>query len=166
VSVVPQFLPASTIIQYNPIAQSALGTQFRTHSFFFNDAWRAGNHVTLNLGLRWDKNHARTAAATSLRTTARGARAWASCGIQRRWPVVGYGSFAKYVAGISSSIADSSTAAAIRRRCSGVSGAGDHPAGTASLVPTDQAIQQLFNWFFGAGGTKMAPSASSVPASR
>ena len=40
--VYPQWLPgASTILQYNPIATSSLGTAFRTHSVFYNDQWRA-----------------------------------------------------------------------------------------------------------------------------
>ena len=33
------------------------GTNFRTHSAFFNDAWRMNGNLTANLGLRWDKNH-------------------------------------------------------------------------------------------------------------
>ena len=33
------------------------GSNFRTHSLFFNDAWRVGSQLTANLGVRWDKNH-------------------------------------------------------------------------------------------------------------
>ena len=56
-TIYPQWNPgSSTILQYNPIALSSLGTNFRSNSLFFNDNWRLHN-VTLNLGVRWDKNH-------------------------------------------------------------------------------------------------------------
>ena len=42
---------------FNPIFVDSLGTAFRTHSLFFNDNLRYGDHFTFNLGVRWDKNH-------------------------------------------------------------------------------------------------------------
>ena len=32
------------------------GSDFRTHSVFFNDSWRVNNRLTANLGVRYDKN--------------------------------------------------------------------------------------------------------------
>src|SRR5262245_59567643 len=57
--VIPKFIGSddTTLIQYNPIPLATLGSNFRTHSLFFNDAWRVNNRVTANLGVRWDKNH-------------------------------------------------------------------------------------------------------------
>ena len=53
----PQFLgDGTTIIQWNPIPLSSRGSNFRTHSAFFNDAARLSDRLTLNLGVRWDKN--------------------------------------------------------------------------------------------------------------
>src|SRR5262249_621672 len=52
----------STFIQNDPIALSSNGTDRLTHSLFVNDAWRASNRVTFNLGLRWDKTHGEDAA--------------------------------------------------------------------------------------------------------
>src|SRR5215471_9476404 len=53
--VIPKFIGSddTTLIQYNPIPLATLGSNFRTHSLFFNDAWRVSNRVTTNLGLRW-----------------------------------------------------------------------------------------------------------------
>ena len=51
----------STYIINYPISQASLGTNFRTHSLFFNDSWAAGSHFTFNLGLRWDKNNGKDA---------------------------------------------------------------------------------------------------------
>ena len=57
--VIPKFIGSddTTLIQYNPIPSLSEGSNFRTHSLFFNDAWRVGSHLTANLGVRWDKNH-------------------------------------------------------------------------------------------------------------
>ena len=55
--VYPSWTPgSSTVIQWNPIDAASLGTAFRTHSLFVNDQWRLNDRLTVNLGLRWDKN--------------------------------------------------------------------------------------------------------------
>jgi hypothetical protein len=111
--VFPKFLgDNTTIIQYNPIPTQSLGSNFRTHSLFFNDAWRVSNHLTANLGIRWDKNHGLDQAGNLV--TKDGAFSprlgviWDPTGIGT-WAITG--SFAKYVAAISNSIADQSSAA-------------------------------------------------------
>src|SRR5262249_55633215 len=102
----------STIIQYNPIPSPSLGSNFRTHSVFFNDAWRVSNRLTANLGIRWDKNHGLDQAGKLV--TKDGAFSprlgviWDPTGAGT-WAITG--SFAKYVAAISNSIADQSSAA-------------------------------------------------------
>jgi len=112
--VIPKFLGSdnSTIIQYNPIPSSSLGSNFRTHSVFFNDAWRVNNHLTANLGVRWDKNHGLDQAGNLV--TKDGAFSprlgiiWDPTGVGT-WAVTA--NIAKYVAAISNSIADQSSAA-------------------------------------------------------
>ena len=47
----------STIIQYDPITLSSTGNHICARTaLFINDTWRFDNGVTLNLGLRWDRN--------------------------------------------------------------------------------------------------------------
>ena len=58
----PRWLPGSTTIQWNPIAEGSQGTNFRTNALFFNDNWRWTDRVTVNLGLRWDKNQGKDSA--------------------------------------------------------------------------------------------------------
>ncbi len=41
---------SSTLIRYNPILNPTQGSNFRTHSLFFNDQWRVNRSLTLNLG--------------------------------------------------------------------------------------------------------------------
>ena len=55
---------SSTLIQWNPISNPTQGSNFRTHSLFFNDVWRASPKLTLNLGLRYDLNDGTNSSGT------------------------------------------------------------------------------------------------------
>ena len=67
----PQFLgDGSTIIQWNPIPVSSQGSNFRTHSVFYNDSWRVSDRLTANLGLRYDKNDGQDQAGETVITEA------------------------------------------------------------------------------------------------
>ena len=52
----PRFLNSNTLLIYQPLPVSSLGTNFRVHSAFYNDNWRVNNNLTVNAGVRWDKN--------------------------------------------------------------------------------------------------------------
>jgi hypothetical protein len=55
----PQFFGGSFgsyVINW-PIYTFSNGDNFRTDSLFVNDRWRLSNNLTLNLGVRYDKNH-------------------------------------------------------------------------------------------------------------
>ena len=62
----PRWLPGSTTIQWNPIATGTEGTNFRTNAIFLNDTWRWTDRVTVNLGLRWDKNQGKDSAGRTV----------------------------------------------------------------------------------------------------
>ena len=108
----PRWLPGSTTIQYNPITIGSEGTNFRTNALFVNDNWRWTDRVTVNLGLRWDKNQGKDSAGRTVADDSafspRVGVVWDPTG-QGLWAITG--SFAKYVAGLNNSIADSSSAA-------------------------------------------------------
>jgi outer membrane receptor for ferrienterochelin and colicin len=162
----PRWLPGSTTIQYNPITEGSQGTNFRTNAIFFNDTWRWTDRVTLNLGLRWDKNDGKDSAgrvvAKDSAFSPRVGVAWDPTG-QGLWSVTG--SFAKYVAGLNNSIADSSSAAGNPANLQySYQGPAINPdVNAATLVTPDVALEQLFAWFNANGGTNMTPTASSVP---
>ena len=66
-----------------PIREASRGTNFRTHSLFFNDTWPFNRHFTFNLGLRCDKNDGKDAIGAAWSpATARSARASAWSGIR------------------------------------------------------------------------------------
>jgi outer membrane receptor protein involved in Fe transport len=146
--ILPVFSPGSTIIQYNPIAQSSQGTDFKTDSAFVNDNWRLNDRFSFNLGLRYDKNDGRDAGGKLVaKDSAISPRVAAVFDPKANGDWVFNLSFAKYVAAIANSIADSSTAAG-------------QPAtfrwtyqGPAIMgLSQDDAIRNLFNWFNSVGG--------------
>ena len=162
----PRWLPESTTIQWNPIAENSRGTNFRTNALFLNDTWRWTDRLTLNLGLRWDKNQGKDSAGAKVADDSafspRIGVVWDPTG-RGVWAVTA--SFAKYVASLNNSIADSSSAggnpATLQYTYTGPAINSDVNA--ATLVPTDAALRQLFDWFNANGGTNMRPTSSSVP---
>jgi len=148
-NVIPKFIGSddTTLIQYNPIPLATLGSNFRTHSLFFNDGWRVSNRVTANLGVRWDKNHGVDQSGTLV--TKDGAFSprlgviWDPTG-EGAWSVTG--SVAKYVAGISNSIADQSSAAGNAQTYIYYYRGPDINA-TGPTVSTPDALKALFAWY-------------------
>jgi hypothetical protein len=142
---------------WNPIPLETQGSNFRTHSVFINDNWRVSNTLTANLGLRWDRNDGRDQAGTLVAKDAafspRLGIIWDPTG-EGRWSVTA--SAAKYVASISNPIADSGSAGGNpQTRTYVYRGPNINPAGAANLVPSAQALRQLFDWFFANGGSNL-----------
>jgi hypothetical protein len=165
----PQWLPTSTILQYNPIFTNTLGTNFRTHGVFVNDHWRLNTRFTFNLGLRWDKNHGVDSAGNLVTDDSafspRLGVVWDPRG-DGRWSV--NGSFARYTAALANSIADSSSAAGNPGQFQYTyQGPAINPdSNAATLTTAADAIRQVFAWcqadsggFCGAA----PPASSSVP---
>ncbi len=167
--VYPSWVPgASTLIQWNPITQNSLGTDFRTHSLFANDTWRVNDRLSLNLGMRWDRNDGKDSAdADVVKDSAfspRLAATWDPTG-SGQWTV--NASYGRYVAGIANSIADSSSpggqASTYRFRYEGPAINADVNAPVSSLMTTDVALRTLFDWFFANGGTSRPTVLLSLP---
>jgi hypothetical protein len=150
-TVYPQWLTTGanrTVLQYNPLPLSSQGSAFRTHSLFVNDNLRWNNNVTLNLGLRFDKNHGLdqqgNLTAKDSAWSPRLGVVWDPKG-NGEWAVTA--SFGKYVAGIANSIADSSsqagTTSAFQWAYNGAAINADPNA--ANLIDTPTALQTIFN---------------------
>ncbi len=115
-TVYPQLLTTGanrTLLQYDPIRLSSLGTNFRTHSLFVNDNLRVERQADVQprAALRQEPRRRRDGQP-------RGAGQRVEPAPRRVWDPKGDGnwavttSFAKYVAAIANSIADSSSSAA------------------------------------------------------
>jgi len=163
--VFPQFLPVSTAIRWTPILLGSQGSNFRTHSLFYNDGWRPNANITLNLGVRWDKNDGADQAghliAKDSRISPRLGVIWDPTG-QGRWSLTA--SFARYVEAISSSIGDAGSNAGSPATYQWIyNGPAINADPNGPLVTSDVAIQQVFNWFNTNGGTSMPPSVAVLP---
>src|SRR5262245_18702324 len=154
--VIPQFVAdGGTLIQWNPVLPTSDGTNFRTHSIFYNDNWRVSNRVTANLGLRYDRNHAVDSSNALVSTQA----AWSPrVGLvvdpfaNEKWSFTG--DVAKYVDAISNPVAN---AAAVGGNPNTYQyaylGPDINKDPKAPLTPTADAIQQVFDWFYANGAT-------------
>ena len=163
-TIYPQFLPNSTTITGNPVA-SVGSTHFITHSAFFNDNWRVNRNVTLNLGLRLDKNDGRNGAshlvATASAWSPRLGVVWDPSG-DGAWSLTG--NFARYVSAINNGIADSSSPSGTNATIIWTyRGPAINPVASGPLVSSAAAIQQVFDWFLANGGTSMRPAAAGFP---
>jgi outer membrane receptor for ferrienterochelin and colicin len=154
----PQFLgDGTTIIQWNPIPLDSRGSNFRTHSAFFNDAARLSDRLTLNLGVRWDKNDGQDQEGKTVITS----NAWSPrLGLiydptgQGNWTVTA--SVARYVTAVLQSIADASSAGGNPETRQYIYRGPDiNPPGAGSLVTSAEAIRQVFDWFNANGGPSL-----------
>jgi hypothetical protein len=144
-------------IQWNPILQDAQTTKFVTNSIFLNDKWRLNDHFSFNLGVRYDENDGKDAGgrvvANDDRITPRLSLAYDPQGNGNWLFALGYG---EYVSAIANNQANSTSAAgnpAALLWAYGGPSINDvtSPVG-ATLVPTDQAIRTIFDWFNSVGG--------------
>jgi outer membrane receptor protein involved in Fe transport len=147
-TIAPIFLGNNTtFIQYSPIPLQSEGSNFRTHSLFFNDSWRVSDRLTASLGLRWDKNHGLDQSGALVTKdgafSPRFGVVWDPAG-DGVWSVTG--SFAKYVAGISNSIADSSSVAG-NPQAYIYYYRGPSINATGPVTSTPDAIKTVFDWY-------------------
>jgi outer membrane receptor for ferrienterochelin and colicin len=167
--VYPSWTPgSSTQIQWNPIDAASLGTDFRTHSFFVNDQWRVTNRMTINLGLRWDKNDGKDSAGNVVAKDSgfspRLAVTFDPTG-DSKWTL--NASYGKYIAGLANSIADSGSNGGVpstfQYEYLGPAINTDVNAPTSSLIPTDQALSTLWAWFNANGSTNRPVVGVDIP---
>jgi len=149
-------------LDYWPIFLASRGTDFTTISVFANDTWRVNNKLTINAGLRYDKNDGQDGAG---RTVADDDRISPRLGMS--WDVNGDGnwivnaSYARYVTAIANTVAGSGGAGTPSYfgytyggpliNTDGVNVCGpDHPELCTYSTPESMAI--IFDWFDAVGG--------------
>ncbi len=165
----PQWLNSNTVIRWTPIFSDSRGTNFKTNSAFANDKWRLNDHLSFNVGLRYDANDGRNADGALV---AKDSNVSPRLGVA--WDVRGDGGwqfsagYARYVAAIANGVADS-TANGGQPATIDFAYAGPEinrdPTAT-NLVDTASALQILWNWFDSVGGTDMTrniPISVAIP---
>jgi outer membrane receptor protein involved in Fe transport len=154
----PQLLTSNTILRWTPIFALTKGTNFWTNSAFANDKWRLNDHLSFNVGVRYDKNDGKDADG---KLVAKDANWSPRLGItwdpkaNGEWAV--NASYGKYVMAIANSIADSSAVGGqpgtIDFLYKGPEINADKNA--ANLIDTATAIQMVFDWFNSVGGADL-----------
>jgi hypothetical protein len=148
----------SSYVYYTPINNLSKGTDSLTHSIFLNDSWRLSDRLSVNLGVRWDKNHAADSnGVVRADDSAFSPRIAASFDVTGKGTLRVGASYAKYVGAIQDSLVDSSSDGGSPStfiwyyQGAGATPINVNPAPGTPLVTRAQALQQVFNWFFAQG---------------
>lgn len=144
---------------YFPVALASLGSNLKTTSIFFNDKWDLNQHITLNLGVRSDKNDAVDSAGNGVsKDSAISPRLgviFDVFGNGRLRLDANYGTYvgrlAETVAGQGSSAGNPAT---IRWAYAGPD---------TGYLDSRAALQQAFQWFLDNGFTTRAIISQSIP---
>jgi carboxypeptidase family protein/TonB-dependent receptor-like protein len=154
----PQILAdGATMIQWNPIFTTSSGTNFRTHSLFYNDNWRVSNRLTANFGLRYDRNHALDSSNTLVTSQA----AWSPrLGVvldplgNQTWSITG--NIAKYVDGIANLVANAAATGGNPDTYQfAYLGPDINRDPNGPLTPAPAAVAQVLSWFKDHGGATL-----------
>jgi len=154
-NVYPSF-GSNAIVYYTPIFTPTQGTNTRTLSGFVNDQWRLNERLTINLGVRYDKNDAENSiGAKTADDSAFSPRLAANYDVTGKGDVRVAASYAHYVGGLQDSQQDGASSggqpATFEWYYAGPAINVGVPPGTVPPVAKADAMQQVFNWFFAQG---------------
>ena len=155
----------TTFINYLPILQQSVGNDIRTYSAYANDAWRFSNHLSFNIGARFDLNRSKDQSGTSVVRDSQ----W-SPRVGLTWDVQGNGKwttsvgFARYVSGISTALVDAGSAGGRQASFSWFYQGPPVNTGNGPYLTADQALPILWNWFFAnAGNNRTTRTTPNIP---
>lgn len=155
----------TTYINYLPILQRSVGNDIKTYSAYVNDAWRLSDHVSFNVGARYDQNRSKDQSGTEVVKDSQ----W-SPRVGLTWDIQGTGkwtantSFSRYVMGISTALVDAGSAGGRQASFSWFYQGPPINTGAGPYLTAEQALPILWNWFFSNGGTSRAVrTAPNIP---
>jgi len=148
-------LDSRSFIRWTPIFEESQGNRFRTWSFFLNDAWTLDKHWSFNLGLRYDKNDGKDGSGNAVvKDAAWSPRLAATFDPKGDGSWTASASYAQYVASIANTVGDAAAAGGQPATIDfDYLGPAVNTGNPASPIPTDQALQILWDWFNANGGT-------------
>jgi hypothetical protein len=161
----------NTRISWLPIFVLSKGSDYTTRSAYLNDRWSLNDHWTFNLGVRYDKNDA-ISGGGDLKIaddSAISPRLAAHYDIFGNGRVILNAFYGHYVGRLAEGAANDADPAgrnaSLQWTYRGPSINNDVNAPTSSLIPTDRALQMIFDWFFANGGHDRRPfrTTPSVP---
>lgn len=161
----------ATRISWLPILVPSQGSEYASDGVYLSDRWTLNPHWTFNLGVRYDKNDAVSGAHTFqiAKDSAISPRLAAHYDVFGNGRLIGNVSYGKYIGRLAEGVGNDADPAG--RNASfqwdyrGPSINNDLNAPTSSLIPTDQALKMIFDWFFANGGNDRRPfrTPPSVP---
>jgi outer membrane receptor for ferrienterochelin and colicin len=155
----------TTIIRWTPIFERSRGASFKTHSAFVNDTWRPSDRLTLNVGLRYDKNDGVDSFGNDVVKDAAFSPRLSATWEAEEGRLTFAAGYARYVAAISNPIGDTGSPGGQPATIDFTyQGPAINTVPGASPVSTSEALRQLFGWFFANGGTsRPTRGAPSIP---
>ena len=156
----------TTYVEWLPVFTPTVGNDLRTYSTFINDAWRMNKRLSLNLGVRYDKNSTRDQGGSTIGNAATlSPRMGAAFDIKgdSKW-VANFG-FARYVGMFVTQVADAASAAGRQASYSFFYAGPDVNTGAKGpYLNAQDALKILFDWFNANGGTTRTPrSQPAIP---
>ena len=153
-----------TFIRWTPIFVDSEGNRFRTYSGFINDAWNFDKHWTFNLGLRYDKNDGKDSQGrVVVKDAAFSPRVSATFDPKGNGEWTINAAYAQYVAAIANSVGDAGSAGGQPATIDfDYLGPAVNVGNPASPVPTEAALQIMWNWFNANGGTNRVTRGAPV----
>jgi outer membrane receptor protein involved in Fe transport len=148
--------PARGFVSYNPILQLSKTSDAATKSVFANDRWDFNNHWSFNVGVRYDKNDAvdqsRSKISDDSAVSPRFGAIYDLRGDGRNRITASYAKYVSHIDnGVNDSIAVGGQPGSIYFNYRGPEiNAPGTP--TSQLVPTDEVIRRVFDWFNSVGG--------------
>ena len=162
---------SSTRIQWLPIFVESQGSNYASNAVYLNDRWVLNNHWTFNLGVRYDKNDAVSGDGSfqiddSDVISPRFAANFDVFADGKLKLTASYGQYTGRLAeGVGNDGDPAGRSASFYWNYAGPAVNDDPNAPTSELIPTDEALAILFDWFFANGGTDLRPLRSnpSIP---
>ena len=161
----------ATRISWLPILVLSQGSEYASDSVYVNDHWTLNNHWAFNIGARYDKNDAISGDHTFqiAKDSAVSPRLGAHYDIFGNGRLAINASYGQYVGRLAEGVGNDADPAgrnaSFQWNYRGPSINDNINAPTSALIPTDQALRMIFDWFNANGGTNLRPFrvAPSVP---
>ncbi|HQU33152.1 MAG TPA: TonB-dependent receptor [Thermoanaerobaculaceae bacterium] len=153
-NIYPIFKPKTTWVEWLPVFQDTVGSDLRTDSAFFNDTWRANDLVTLNLGVRYDKNNIRDQGGSPVANAGLfSPRLGATFDLKHDGSWLANVGYAQYVGAFITQVADAASAAGRQASYSFLyQGPAVNTGSTGPYLNSYDALKVLFDWWNSTGG--------------
>jgi carboxypeptidase family protein len=159
-----------TRINWQPIFVLTQGSEYTTDSVFLQDRWSLNSHWTINAGARWEKHDAMSG-DKSFKIADDSAivpRFSVHYDVFGNGHVVANAGYNRYSGRLSEGIGNDADAAgrtaSLQWYYRGPNINTNTSTPTSQLIPTQEAMRMVFDWFFAQGGTNTTPTRSvSIP---